>query len=473
MRVRIPTSWLAGPALEHREPPGCARAEPMRQDGLGADVLPLARAEHLLDVRLEAQPAIQAPASMHVAYLINTYPMVSLSFIRREIRAMERQGVTVDRLALRGWDEKVVDPDDEVERARTQYVLRHGIGPLTMAVLRTAARRPRQFLSSLATAIGMSRHADRGLIYHLVYFAHACMVREWVARSGATHLHAHFGTNAAEVAMIVRLLGGPPYSFTVHGSEEFDKGETLGLDKKMANAKFIVAVNSFCRAQMFRRSAIADWGKIKIVHCGLDDTFLSAPPREAPDVRRFVSIGRFCKEKGQIVLLEAFSQVLKRYPDCQLVLGGDGEMRQEVEERIRTLGISESVRVTGWLSNEQVRDEILAARSLVLPSFQESLPIVIMEAMACRRPVIATYVGGMAELVEPGATGWLVQTGNVEELEAAMLANLAMPIEDLRSLGEAGAARVRARHVADSEVSKLVKLFQAQQVVQAIEQWLC
>lgn len=408
---------------------------------------------------------------LRVAYLINTYPMVSLSFIRREIMALERCGVVVDRIALRGWDEGVVDPEDLVERRRTRFVLRDGVGPLLTAVLRAAVGRPRYFLSSLVTAISMAKHADRGVLYHLVYFAHACVVREWIVESGATHLHAHFGTNAAEVAMIVRLLGGPPYSFTVHGSEEFEKAHCLGLDKKIAHAKFIAAVSSFCRGQMFRWSAISEWGKIKIIHCGVDDAFLNQQNIEAPDVRRFVCIGRLSKEKGQIILLDAFSRVLKRYPDCHLVLGGDGEMRKEIDDRIRALAISASVTVTGSLSAQQVRGEVLAARTLILPSFQDSLPTVLMEAMACCRPVIATCVGAVAELVEPGLTGWLVPAGSVEALESAMLSSLSTTISQLRSMGEAGAELVRSRHIAANEACKLIKLFQTENVVDEIEHW--
>jgi glycosyltransferase involved in cell wall biosynthesis len=224
---------------------------------------------------------------------------------------------------------------------------------------------------------------------------------------------------------------------------------------------------------MFRRSQAADWGKIKIVHCGLDDEYLTAPVVEPADVPRFVCIGRLCTEKGQIILLEAFSRVLKRHPDCLLVLGGDGEMRKEVEERIRMLGISRSVTLTGWLSAGEVRQELQAARTLVLPSFQESLPVVIMEAFACRRPVIATYVGGVVELVEPGVSGWLVPAGSVEALEEAMCASLSATTDELRRMGDAGAARVGTHHAVAKEVVKLIKLFQAEHVLHAIERWLC
>ena len=89
------------------------------------------------------------------------------------------------------------------------------------------------------------------------------------------------------------------------------------------------------------------------------------------------------------------------------------------------------MRITGWISGEQVRDEILAARALVLPSFAEGLPVVIMEAMALKRPVISTFVAGIPELVQPGEHGWLVPAGDVEALVDVMRACLETPGETL------------------------------------------
>ncbi|MEI4479854.1 glycosyltransferase, partial [Klebsiella pneumoniae] len=88
------------------------------------------------------------------------------------------------------------------------------------------------------------------------------------------------------------------------------------------------------------------------------------------------------------------------------------EMRQEIEARIGELKLAERTTITGWISEAQVRDEVRKARALVLPSFAESLPVVIMEAMALRRPVISTYVAGIPELVRDGDTGWLVPAGS-------------------------------------------------------------
>ncbi|RTL66656.1 MAG: glycosyltransferase, partial [Hyphomicrobiales bacterium] len=151
-----------------------------------------------------------------------------------------------------------------------------------------------------------------------------------------------------------------------------------------------------------------------VVHCGLDALFLDAETTPVPAEQRFVCVGRLCEQKGQLMLLEAFAKLVAKYPQAHLVLAGDGEMRQEIEARIAQLKLTDRTTITGWISEAQVRDEIRKARALVLPSFAESLPVVIMEAMALRRPVISTYVAGIPELVRDGETGWLVPAGSID-----------------------------------------------------------
>src|SRR5262247_1387853 len=98
---------------------------------------------------------------MRVAYLINQYPMVSHSFVRREILALERHGFEVMRIALRGWDSKVRDAADEAERPRTRYVLRAGAPALLADTARMLLTRPGRFARALALAFRMSRGAER------------------------------------------------------------------------------------------------------------------------------------------------------------------------------------------------------------------------------------------------------------------------------------------------------------------------
>ena len=406
-----------------------------------------------------------ASAAAPVAYLVNQYPKVSHSFIRREILALERLGVAVQRIALHGWDAEVVDDEDALERSRTRYVLQQGLKGLLAPTLRALVAAPARFCKALWLALHMGWRADRPLPYHLVYLAEACSVLRWLQASGARHLHAHFGTNSAEVAMLVSALGGPPYSFTVHGPEEFDKPQALGLGEKVRRAAFTVAISSYGRSQLYRWVAHTEWPKIEVVHCGLDKAFHSVDATAPPATPRLVCVGRLCEQKGQLLLVEAAHQVVRQGVPLELVLAGDGEMRAEIERLVDARGLRAQVRITGWLSGAQVRDEIVAARALVLPSFAEGLPVVIMEAMALRRPVISTFVAGIPELVRAGESGWLFPAGDVGELATAMLACLAAPPEELARMANAAYARVLARHDIDTEAAKLARLFTPQQTV--------
>jgi glycosyltransferase involved in cell wall biosynthesis len=396
---------------------------------------------------------------MRIAYLINQYPKVSHSFIRREILALQRRSVEVVRIALRGWDGELKDTQDEDERTRTRYLLRGGAPVVFLAVLRMLATQPLRLGRALALACRMSRGAERPLAIHLSYLAEACRLVPWLRADRVEHLHAHFGTNSAEVAMLAHVLGGPPWSFTVHGPEEFDKAPLLGLDEKIRRAAFVAAISSYGRSQLYRLVPHTEWPKIKVVPCGLEAEFHSGPTPPAPAARRLVCVGRLCEQKGQLLLLDAARRLKEHGVDFELVLAGDGELRQEIEAAIASCGLERHVRITGWISGAEVRDEVLAARALVLPSFAEGLPVVIMEAMALRRPVISTYVAGIPELVRPGTDGWLVPAGDVNSLADAMQACLDASPEDLAAMGDAAHARALERHDVDKAARELVMLF--------------
>lgn len=398
---------------------------------------------------------------MRIAYFINQYPKVSHSFIRREILALERQGVVIQRIALRGWDGELQDAEDLAERDKTQYVLQAGLKGLLKPLWQVLRAEPRRFAAALRLSLRLGLRGDRPLPYHLVYLAEACCVVQWLQAFGAEHVHAHFGTNSAEVVMLANALGGPPYSFTVHGPEEFDKPQFLHMGEKVRRSAFVAAVSSYGRSQLYRWVAHEHWAKVKVVHCGVEPAFHQVAPVPAPAAPRLVCVGRLCEQKGQLLLLKAAQQLAGQGIDFELVLAGDGEMRAQIETLIARYGLQAQVRITGWISSAQVRDEILAARALVLPSFAEGLPVVIMEAMALRRPVLTTFVAGIPELVRPGENGWLFPAGAVDELAGAMADCLAQPAEVLQRMGEAARQRVLERHDIDREAAKLAHHFKA------------
>lgn len=398
---------------------------------------------------------------MKIAYLINQYPQASQSFIRREIAGLEALGIQVDRFTIRTWDQKLVDPGDQAEKARTRVVLDVGMVGLLKALLVTLFTRPAPFFRTLRMAFKLGKQGEKGRIFHLIYLAEACVLLPWLRQCGAQHVHAHFGTNSAAVALLVRALGGPPYSFTCHGPEEFDRPLALKLREKIEQSQFVVAVSDFGRSQLYRWVHHDQWPKVHVVHCGVDASFLAAPPSPVPDVPRLICVGRLCEQKGQLLLLQAAARLKAAGVTFELVLAGDGPFRPEIEQFIQQNNLNNSVVITGWLNNEQVREQILASRALVLASFAEGLPVVVMEALALHRPVIATFVGGIPELVECQKSGYLIPAGSIDSLTEAMRAILQSNVANLSPMGSHGAAAVAQRHDAAREAMKLAKLFEA------------
>ena len=374
---------------------------------------------------------------MKILYLLNTYPRPSHSFVRREIRALERLGHTVRRMAMRATSDPLVETQDIVEDRLTEHVLGPGATVrLARALLTQMARAPLASLAALRLAMAGAAASGGGRLRHLVYVAEAAHVAALCRAKRIEHVHAHFGTNPAMVAMLVRVMGGPAYSFTVHGPEEFDRPEALMLREKMRRAAFTVAVSAFGRSQLCRWADPADWPRLHVVHCGVEPAAFDDPaPLPGGTGPRLVTVGRMVEQKGQLALIEAMAGLRKRLPGMHLTIVGDGDMRGHLAAAIRGHGLDSRVTLAGWRDEAGVREALDRSHALVLPSFAEGLPMVIMEAMAAARPVIATYVAGIPELVQPGRTGWLVPAGDVDALANALV-RLADPALR-RQLGQA------------------------------------
>ncbi|MBK8815981.1 MAG: glycosyltransferase family 4 protein [Methylococcaceae bacterium] len=392
---------------------------------------------------------------MKLAYFVNQYPKVSHSFIRREIMALEKLGYEIERFALRTDKDELVDPLDQDELKKTRYILKERPDKILAAFLKTIATSPLLFFIALKTACRLGLHSERGLIMHLIYLVEACLFLQWQRASAISHVHAHFGTNSTTVVMLAYLLGGSGYSFTVHGPEEFDKPEFIHLSEKIIHSRFVVAISSYGRSQLFRWIPSSAWHKVKVVHCGLDSSFLNNQEQKIPPgTRQLLCIGRLCEQKGQLLLLEAVKQLQDEGVDFNLILAGDGPMRKDIEAKIAEYRI-QSVEITGWIGSDKVKQLLLESRAMVLPSFAEGLPVVIMEALALRRPVISTYVAGIPELIQPGKNGWLVPPGDVDALKHAIKELLNTTDSALETICDIGFIAVCDQHNAETEAAKL------------------
>jgi glycosyltransferase involved in cell wall biosynthesis len=401
-----------------------------------------------------------------VAYLTNQYPKTSHTFIRREIAGIEEAGLQVNRISVRAAREPLVDEADRAERGRTRVLLAHGVLGLLPAVLAACATRPWRTLRALRTAVAMGWNSPRGLMRHLAYLAEACVLLRWVERQEDEHVHAHFSTNPTDVALLCHELGGPPFSFTAHGTADLASASAAALPEKIAKSSFAIAVCEDGRRRLLKQAPPGHEHKIHVVRCGVDEGFLAADASRVPGAPKLVCVARLSPEKCIDVLLQAASVLALEGLDFELALLGDGPERESLEELARGLGLFAHVRFEGWKSGAEVRTFLLGARALVLASASEGLPVVIMEALALRRPVIATAVGGIPELVVPGECGWLVPPGSVHALAEAMREAITRPSTELDAMGGRGAQRVGIAHDASGQALRMAQILRASRAEQ-------
>lgn len=205
----------------------------------------------------------------------------------------------------------------------------------------------------------------------------------------------------------------------MHGISETDYPAGLLLGKKIEAAKFVACVSYFGRAQAMRLVWPDRWEKLHVVRCGLPLSDLPKHAR-AGAKKRIICVGRLSPEKGQAGLLEAFAKVSAHRRDLELMLVGDGPEGDDLRSRAKALGIADKVEFTGRLGEKETLDQIAASDILVLSSFMEGLPIVLMEAMAIGTAVIASRVAGIPELVEDGQSGLLFTPSSWDELADCM-----------------------------------------------------
>jgi glycosyltransferase involved in cell wall biosynthesis len=400
-----------------------------------------------------------AQAPIKVAYLVNLYPKISHTFIRREIQALEAQGVDVRRYAIRRVKEPLVDDKDREELTKTTILLDLNPASLLFKAIRVVLTDPVRFLQTLRLAVRSGIGSDRGLVRHLIYLGEACALLDILQRDPVDHVHAHFATNSTAVAMYCSALGGPGYSFTAHGLACFNspQGNRLGL--KLERAQFAVAVSEHGRRALIASSPGIEQEKVHVVRCGFDEGFAVEPASPGISGNQLTVIGRLSSEKGHRVLLEAAKRLAQEQIDFNVVLIGDGELRDEIEAQIASMGLGDRVEIAGWQDSVGVRKALEKTRALVVASYVEGLPVVIMEAMAMGRPIVSTNVGGISELVIDRETGWLVPPGDSERLAEAMKMALETSDEELTRMGTRARQRVLRMHDVRREAAKLRELF--------------
>lgn len=396
-----------------------------------------------------------------IAYLTGEYPKVSHTFIQREIEALRDQGWTVHACTVRRAPAKdIVGEAQQAEARRTFGVIEAAKSPARLLgaqlwALKTNARRWR---SALSLAWRTRRPGVKGTMWQMFYFLEAAVLARHLSGLGVRHLHNHFANSSCTVAMLTSELSGIPYSITMHGPAIFYEPRLWRIDAKIARASFVSCISHFCRSQAMYFSDAQHWDRLRIVHCGVQPAQYGQGAR-AQRGKHVIFVGRLAAIKGVPLLIEAFARVRARHPEARLSIVGDGSERAAAEARVDGLGARDAVTFHGYRSSAEVAALLEEADMMVLPSFAEGVPVVLMEAMASRIPVIASRVAGVGELVEDGVSGFTVPAGDLDSLTDRLDRLLSDPALCAR-MGTAGRAMVEAQFDQQAEAQWLGQLLE-------------
>ncbi|MDM3870611.1 glycosyltransferase family 4 protein [Porticoccus sp. W117] len=395
---------------------------------------------------------------MRLAYFTNSYPRATDTFIRREVVGLRERGFSVSTFSVHKVG-LAHDVDEEVvkEKSNTHYLFPTNYLFLLLKNIKLLVCSPVRYLSTILLGLKTARPGAKGFLLQVFYFQEAVLLACELRKGGIEHLHNHLGDNSGTVTLLASKMTGIPYSISIHGPHIFFDALHWALAEKLANSEFVSCIGHFCKSQMMLYTQEDSWNKLKIVRCGIRPAeFPFLPPETS--AKKMLYVGRLSSEKGLPILFESMVSLLKSGRDFELHILGDGEERAGLETLAIELGLSERVIFHGFANRSQVREWLSMADIFVLPSFAEGIPVALMEAMACGTPVIATYVGGVIELVRDRETGLVVSPSDVSGLSEAIASYLD---DDELCLHVASNARrvVCEKFDIDKQVDKLAALF--------------
>ena len=374
-------------------------------------------------------------------YVLKVYPRFSETFIVTEILAREALGDDLSVYALRPTTDSRFHPEIARVRAPVTWVPRplraSGLWELLTASLPDGGSRAR--LAEIMPALA-------GLPGDEV--AQGVALAAAARTDAVTHLHAHFASLAGRTAWIASRLTGIPYTVTTHAKDIYHRDvDPVWLRRVCSDADRVIAISRFNERHL--RTALEGSGaRISLRYNALElDRFpYRAPaPVEPGSALRVAAVGRLVPKKGFDVLIEALAALTGAGVPVTAVIAGEGELHEALAARVRALGLAERVRLPGALTQSEVRALLRGSHVLAVPCVPaedgniDGLPTVVLEAMACGTPVVATDVTGVPEAVRDGETGILLPAGEPEALARA-LRDLASGLVDTAGL----AARARA-----------------------------
>jgi len=403
---------------------------------------------------------------MQLAYLLKKFPRLSETFILTEVLAQEELGTPLHILSRRAPDDEPKHPELAHLKAKVDVFPKYAeLDPLGMlfaagthAIDEGGWKRLRDLVHDAAPLIG-----DR--FPRMV--AEALYLRQETQRLGIEHLHVHFATESAIVAMLAHELGGPSYSITAHAKDIYRSTVRAELlERLIGGSSFLVTVCDANVKYMKERVSKAAAQRIRRLYNGLA---LERFPFEAKQGtgQRLLGIGRLVEKKGFDVMIEALRLLKQEGRSFNATIAGGGEQEAALKAQVEAAGLSsEELNFTGPLNQDGVRSLMREADIFVLPCIigddgnRDALPTVLLESLAMGLPCISTPVTGIPEILDGGACGRIVPERDAAATAAAIRELMDDP-QERKHIAERGRARAEELFDARKSAATLNAWFRA------------
>ena len=393
-----------------------------------------------------------------VAYLAPALTALESTFVYDELFALQHLGVQVVPVSvhrpvsyLKGHDELL---------ARTHYLYEGGAAATvkrSMAALagnqKLRFREAFRLLRADLWSVGF--WSGRKLAYQ---FLVAAQLADVLIKRGCQHLHIHFAHVPTQIGMYAAAMAGIPFTVMAHANDIFERA--FLLPTKAQRAKKFLTISDFNRAYLERCGVPAD--KLAVVRCGVQVPDVERPQTVSAKPRfRIGSLGRLVEKKGFDVLIEAVGVLKQRGHELELLIAGDGPLRNELTALVEQRELSQSVTFVGPLSHSLVPAWMATLDAFALAckpdanGDMDGIPVVLMEAMAQGLPVVSSRLSGIPELVMDQRSGLLAEPGDAQGMATQIERLMASP-EYARTLAREGQAHVRNEFGQDVNIDRLL-----------------
>lgn len=371
-----------------------------------------------------------------IGYVLKVYPRFSETFVVTEILAREAAGADLRIYAMRPTTDARFHPELARVKAPVTWVPRPTNANRFWQQVTASIKDP-EILANFAAILPELTELEASDV------AQGVALAQKAKADGITHLHAHFASLAGRMAWVASKLTGIPYTVTTHAKDIFHESvNPVWLRRICGDAAQVLAISRFNEGYL-QRVLTGTGANLVLLYNALElSRFEYMKPSLPTGKLKIAAVGRFVPKKGFRELLDAAAILAERGVDFSLTLGGDGELEEELRQKVEQLGLTEQVTMPGPLTQEEVRQLLRSNHVFVAPCVpaddgnMDGLPTVVLEAMACGAPVITTAVTGLPEVVHDGETGLLLEPGDVPALADA-LASIARGDVDTPALAEA------------------------------------